>query len=1090
MAKAKTGTKSKTKAELLQDAVADAVGAGKELHLQSVDFSDPNRPKTCLEVDFPILPINHVAAIEGNAGKPIYQMSKWWARRRSSVFRAMLIAAATKAPEDPAEAAKLVWDSYYGNHQNNVAFRKLKVADIFMGGGTTIVEGSRLGMQMHGNDLNPVAWLVVKNEMEQVKLEDVQQLLDEIEAEVKPQIIPFYACKCPRGHKGKWTHKRSGKIMSEDFDPIALTPAQRPEYIYEGPEVIYTFWAKHGPCQATECNHRTPIMTSPVIAIKTLTVKAWVDKSCKSCGKSFDLEQKQARMAPSAILVVSDAELPFAVMDMQGNFSCPHCNEKFSDAKAALDGESLALGKAKSKKVEVTLLVHPDWLKGSPGLTESGEPFGGSFDDPVDTTQSWIRERLKSLQLIEVRGKLPESFTIPKTDETFYTDERSSTMPRRAAFTCQESTCGLDQNLFESLGKFGKTGPVSPYAIQGYCPTCDENRVPYGGRFFDIPSNSESILASFAEWYDNKGKACEYFPQSEIPYGVTTHIDRPLPQHGYTAWASMFNPRQLLVLTSLLRRISELGNADLSTRLFVLGAFQQYLRNQNMFCIWDKDYDKLVPMMSNNNYAPKLTVVENSVFSTLGRGNWQSCSSSLMETISWKANPWELVALPELERLDGDVASQITGKSTKTFPGDPPLQVANLVCDSATNLLSLQDGSLDLVITDPPFGGLLHYSELSDFFYVWLRLVLKSRFPESFSSEYTPKALEAVANKAREPQNPDAFYQRVLTQCWSRASRLLKTSGILAFTFHHSADEPWVAVLESLFNAGFILEGTFPIRSDESKGQGEFGSQQIEFDIIHVCRKRSEEPSSISWARLRRQITKDVKQLQDILEHHQKEGLGEADLQVIRRGKALEYYSRHYGKVYIEKGREDEFTVKDALVGINQLLDDESDTSTDRPPESAEPYTRQFLRLFSDKMSLDRDQIQKYLRGTGVSPMEFVERGWCMEEKKVFTIADPLAWAQDWKGKSRRTTARDFDQAYFLIGASYENSGIKVSDTLSSESFVPHPALGELLTWFVEHLPTEEMRAAAKRAQQLYSAWQAKNTKVAVIQRTLFDLEE
>ena len=233
-----------------------------------------------------------------------------------------------------------------------------------------------------------------------------------------------------------------------------------------------------------------------------------------------------------------------------------------------------------------------------------------------------------------------------------------------------------------------------------------------------------------------------------------------------------------------------------------------------------------------------------------------------------------------------------------------------------------------------------------------------------------------------------------------------------------------------------------------------------------------------------------MKQLQIIIEQHQKSGLGEADLQVIRRGKALEYYSRHYGKVYIEKGREEEFTVKDALVGINQLLDDESDTSTDRPPESAEPYTRQFLRLFADKANLDRDQIQKYLRGTGVSPSEFVDRGWCAEEKKIFTIADPLTWAQEWKGKSRRTMARDFDQAYFLIGASYEDSGIKVSDTLSSESFVPHPALGELLTWFVKHSPTEEMRAAAKRAQQLYTAWQAKNTKVAVIQRTLFDLEE
>ena len=62
------------------------------------DFSDPNRPNTCLEVDFPIVPINALSALEGNAGKPIYQMSKWWARRRSCVFRALLIAAAIEAP--------------------------------------------------------------------------------------------------------------------------------------------------------------------------------------------------------------------------------------------------------------------------------------------------------------------------------------------------------------------------------------------------------------------------------------------------------------------------------------------------------------------------------------------------------------------------------------------------------------------------------------------------------------------------------------------------------------------------------------------------------------------------------------------------------------------------------------------------------------------------------------------------------------------------------------------------------------------------------------------------------------------------------
>lgn len=112
-----TRTSGKTKKERIAEEVAHAVGAGKPVAVETVDFADPNRPKTCLEVDFPILPINQIATIEGNAGKPIYQMSKWWARRRSSVFRAMLLAASMKAPDDPGEAAKAVWDVYYANHQ-------------------------------------------------------------------------------------------------------------------------------------------------------------------------------------------------------------------------------------------------------------------------------------------------------------------------------------------------------------------------------------------------------------------------------------------------------------------------------------------------------------------------------------------------------------------------------------------------------------------------------------------------------------------------------------------------------------------------------------------------------------------------------------------------------------------------------------------------------------------------------------------------------------------------------------------------------------------------------------------------------------
>src|SRR5436305_2989580 len=341
-----------------------------------------------------------------------------------------------------------------------------------------------------------------------------------------------------------------------------------------------------------------------------------------------------------------------------------------------------------------------------------------------------------------------------------------------------------------------------------------------------------------------------------------------------------------------------------------------------MFTLWNIQRDTLEPMFANNNYHPKMTVIENSVFSRLGRGNWQSCISSLTETIEWREAPWDLVSNDWLAHQKPSIASHLSGKSEKCFPEDSVTQVPNLSCRSATDLAQIEAGSVDLVVTDPPFGGLLFYAELSDFFYAWLRVALQAHYPDLFTAEQTPKTLEAVSNPAQHPADSDKHYKRVLTESWREASRLLRPAGILAFTFHHSEDAPWVAVLESLFDAGFYLEATYPIRIDESKGDGEFGSKQIEYDIIHVCRKRVEEPTAVSWAKMRRQILEDVRALKNMLEHHQKAGLPEADLQVIRRGKALEYYSRHYGKVLLNDGPP--MAVQEALLGINQLLEEEA----------------------------------------------------------------------------------------------------------------------------------------------------------------------
>ena len=1063
-----------TRKERLAQEVTKAVGAGKTVALETVDFSDPNRPKTCLEVDFPILPVNQVAIIEGNAGKPIYQMSKWWARRRSSVFRSMLIAAATKAPEDKSHAAKLVWDNYYANHQKNAAFKHLKVADIFMGGGTTLVEGSRLGMQMVGNDLNPVAWFVVKQAFAKVDLDEVRRLLADIETAVKPQIMPYYYCDGPNGEKGTWTDTRTKKAMGTDFDPLGIPHDERRFYHYEGPEIIYTFWAKHGPCQMTGCGHRTPIMTKPVMAVKTLAVKHW-EHRCNRCDGEFDVEQTVARMAPDVPLVVASDEKPFSIHDPRRGTVCPHCGH----------ADLVKLGKGKNKKVNLSLLVHPQWLAGSPEEDENGQPYGGSAQDDANSSARWNQERAARIRLLEARGDLPEEVTCPETKLTFKTGNEGGTIPKKSNYAC--GACGAVQDVLTTVKATGKTGPMAAYAIQGYAPGRDASGASYNGRFFapfDVAA-ARQYDGAVAEWKHRKdADLAPYWPQCELSEGWKTH-GWAIPEHGFTHYWTMFNPRQLLVHAQLLKAIVALGDYDWAVREYVLGAIQQYLRNQNLFCFWDISRDCLAPHMSNNNYHPKSNVVENGVFPVLGRGNWSSCVEGILRGGEWALEPWDSVSIENLKRQDPTLARQFTGKSEKVRPNDP-VGEATVFQGSSTDLATHTDRSVDLVITDPPFGEIMQYAELGDFFYVWLRLALKDKYRSvtTFGDRYSPKSLEAVANPYREPNDPDGFYQRLLTQCWREAHRVLKPAGILAFTFHHSEDEPWVAVLESLFDAGFFLEATYPIRSDETKGDNaQFGAQKIEYDIIHVCRKRTEEPKAVSWARMRREMLEDVQQIQAMLENHAKEGLPAADLQVIRRGKALEYFSRHYGKVYM--GEDRTISVRDALVGINQLIDEDANRVKELPPVNAEPVTRQFLRIFEGKTEIARDQMQKFLRGSGVAPDEFEQRGWCNEKMKVFTLVEPLDFARDWHRRHKRKLTSDLDQALVLIGACFDGSGINASDTLKNENFKPHAALKALLEWMWKCAANQQTRNAASRALSIYNTWAASHQE-QVKQMTLF----
>ncbi len=757
---------------------------GKAVRLPVPDFSDPSRNPTCLEVDFPIAQINALSNLEGNAGKPIYQMSKWWARRRSSVFRSMLIAAATEAPEDHSEAAKKVWDHYYCNHQKAASFKKLKVLDCFMGGGTTMVEGSRLGMQMTGVDLNPVAWFIVKNELACSDPKQVQALFDYIEAQVKPQIQPFYTTTCPRGHKGRWIDVQSGHEV--DIDPIDLMPETRNRYRWEGPEIIYTFWAKHGPCQNKGCGHRTPIFRTPVIAEKKLSTY-YIELICPNCGQTFHAELGETRMAPGVERIVLEGEPAFTEtaqdfaqllkdydkgksedtiermwalkerVNEEPGLCCPRCSafagkrlvnvlEEHAHPYTRVSQRKKKDFGIERKKIQMYLLIHPEWLKGASGFNNDKE-LGGWAGASAKETAPWHERRMENLALLEVRGQSLPGEVHLKGGEIF--NNTQGTVFKDAHFTCGH--CGRENKTLHAVKTTGHTAPVAAYALQCHCPICASQGYNYGGRYFkalDI-DDIKLLNTSESEWErrsitDLKG----YWPEQKIQYSHMTHERNPLPDHGYTHWWMLFNSRQLFVHARLLKAITEATENSwlLDIKEQALGTFQQYLRNQNMFCFYQHLRDHIIPHMSNANFNPKAQPCENNVFHASGQGNWASSKDKVIEGLRWAREPWEGIVLPEGSKSKS-IRQKIDGQ---LIPG------VDLYCGSASDLSLLGRQAHDLIITDPPFGNNLFYADLADFFYVWLRIPLQKWYAELPEQQYflpdrTSHSIEAIDNSVEHP---------------------------------------------------------------------------------------------------------------------------------------------------------------------------------------------------------------------------------------------------------------------------------------------------------------------------------------------------
>ncbi|MEX0153485.1 DUF1156 domain-containing protein [Microbacterium sp. LMI1-1-1.1] len=231
------------------------------------------------------------------------------------------------------------------------------------------------------------------------------------------------------------------------------------------------------------------------------------------------------------------------------------------------------------------------------------------------------------------------------------------------------------------------------------------------------------------------------------------------------------------------------------------------------------------------------------------------------------------------------------------------------------------------ISTDPPYYDNIGYSDLSDFFYVWMRRSLRPIHPNLLSTMLVPKAEELVANPYRHGGRDAArtFFEDGFEDVFTRA-RVGATEDYpitVYYAFKQSetdsggtASTGWETLLASMVRAGWTVTATWPARSEMASRMIASGTNALASSIVLALRPRDENAAITD----RRGFLAELKStLPEALRNLQQGSVAPVDMAQAAIGPGMATFSK-YARVVEPSG--EPMSVRDALRAINGVLDD------------------------------------------------------------------------------------------------------------------------------------------------------------------------
>ena len=605
----------------------------------------------------------------------------------------------------------------------------------------------------------------------------------------------------------------------------------------------------------------------------------------------------------------------------------------------------------------------------------------------------------------------------------------------------------------------------------------------------------------------------------EIPHGM---VDEPLPpkdalgmripKYGFKTWGSLFTPRQLLALGTFVKHTRAVRDAAKR-----MGFDEDYV--EAVCCYLAVALDKVI------DYGSTICTWN------VNRENIRGTFSRFALPMTWDFSETCTIAQGSggyqgsFEWISRYIATAID--ATKESPAP------TVVVRSAKQRAPVE---LDFIVTDPPYYDAIPYSDLMDFFYVWLRRTLWDLTPEyneRFAEPLAPKwnheeddgeliddESRFEGNRAKSQKN----YEDGMRDAFKASFDSLKDDGLLVIVFANKETDAWETLIRGLIRAGGEVTASWPIRTERSGRTRGLSSAALSSSVWIVCRKRAKAAATGFDAQVLKEMRSILldprKELDDrnLLQFYFQSGIHGPDFIWAALGPALQAYSRYQ---LVRKTEGGVMGVKDFLQEVRHIvmqfslgeLPGFSDTSAAREGKGAnlnlDAVTQYYLlhRGFFGMEPAAAGACILYANACGKTDRELqvahhviklaAKKGSGGEDAKgnQFQL---LPWKERIKfqklGESRNSeTAPLIDRVHKLMQLLKESKGGELRETFDRWGLIGEPALRPLL-FALRHLANkagdkEEERILDVLTDQFFQGSRAVES-IAVKEQPRFDGEE